>query len=189
MGSLLGEAPFIEDQDLIGVDDGAQAMAITIRVLDLTRSPMARCRCISFSGSSEAVASSRRTMGASFKMARAMDILLLFTPGQGGAPFSHHGIVSVIKLLNKFMAPRHFGGGLHLLPGGVLFAHADIVKNRILEKVDILKHHADHGVEVFGLHLPEIHPPMVMEPESTSQKRETRLVIVVFPLPEGPPGL
>ena len=60
--------------------------AITITVRPAIRGLMARCTSTSFSGSSEAVASSRSTTGGSFNIARAMEMRCFSPPDKVQPP-------------------------------------------------------------------------------------------------------
>ena len=65
--------------------------AMTSTVLPTSSRESACCTADSFSTSSEAVASSRSTMGASFRMARAMEMRWR-SPPESRAPFSPMGV-------------------------------------------------------------------------------------------------
>ena len=61
--------------------------AMTSTVLPASSLDNARCTCVSFSTSSEAVASSSSNTGASFRMARAMEMRCR-SPPDSRPPFS-----------------------------------------------------------------------------------------------------
>ena len=65
--------------------------AITSTVLPARSRESAVCTCVSFSTSNEAVASSSSTMGASFRMARAMEMRWR-SPPERRLPFSPMGV-------------------------------------------------------------------------------------------------
>ena len=113
--------------------------AMTITVLPAQRAPTALWMSVSFSGSSEAVASSRRTTGASFKRARAMERRWRSPPDRA-APFSP-SIVSNPwgKPLDEFHAVRRLRRLGHLFVRSSLATDPDVVRDRVVEKDHVLE--------------------------------------------------
>ena len=113
------------------------AMAMTVR--PLISVPMAFCISTSFSGSSEAVASSSKMICASFSIARAMDIRCFSPPESVPLRQAHYEIV----------ATGFLGGSDDFFIHCIGFTEADIVAYRILKQTDILKNHRDVAHQAF----------------------------------------
>ena len=115
----------------------------TITVLPAQRVPTALWMSVSFSGSSEAVASSRSTTGASFRRARAMERRWR-SPPERAAPFSPSivpnpwGSLSMNSM--QCGRPRRFR---HFLISCSLAADSDVVRDRVVEKDHVLKDYGD----------------------------------------------
>jgi len=85
MCAFLRDAAAVDHKDLICVADRLEAVCDQDDGLFLVRASMAAVSSVSFSGSTLAVASSRMMTGASFKMARAME-MRCFSPPDRLAP-------------------------------------------------------------------------------------------------------
>ena len=68
---------------------------------------------------------------------------LFFTAGNGGAALANHRIIPIGKGTDKVVAAGFFSGSLHFRHGGIGFSKPDIVSNCVVEKINVLKHHAE----------------------------------------------
>ena len=80
MSAALDDMSVVQYKDLIGVADGFQTVGNHDDGLVMGQCSIARCNSSSFSGSTLLVASSKMMIGASFSMARAMEIRCFSPP-------------------------------------------------------------------------------------------------------------
>ena len=125
-------------------------------VLFRISSSMAFWSLSSFSGSTFAVASSKIMMGASFKMALAMENPLFFSSGESGASFPDHGVIAFRKGFNEIMAAGLLRRGHHFLVGSLWPPEFDVVLDGVGKEIHILKDHADLVHQRFQSVLPYV---------------------------------
>ncbi len=111
-------------------------------VLSWISLPMASWIRVSFSGSREAVASSRKALPLPAR--------------QGLAVFSDHRVVPLGKLLDEFLAAGRAGSGHNLRPCGIFFPDFNVVVNGVIEQHHILKNDGKIGEQGFRLDAADI---------------------------------
>ena len=122
---------------------------MVIMVLPFVSSEIACWIRCSFSGSMLAVASSRMTMSASLRMARAMEMRCFSPPERvppPPSPMRHDEVV----------AAGLFGGSDHLILRGVGPAEENVGADGVVEQIHILEHHGDIGKQTVAGELTQI---------------------------------
>ena len=85
------------------------------------------------SGSMLAVASSKITIGAFFRIARAIEILCFSPPEREDPPSPYHGVISFGISWNKLMTAGCFCGSNNFIFRSIRFAKTDVIR-KILHK-------------------------------------------------------
>ncbi len=157
---------------------------MTSSVLPFVSAAMLRWILSSFSGSVNAVASSRITMGAFLSIMRAM-AMRCFSPPERRLPASPAGVspCGSFSMNSSHCAapPRP-----DLLVRRARIAEADVFKQRTVEEEIILRNKADVFRELRERHILTFTPPTVISPELTSQNRAMSFATVDLPPPDGP---
>ena len=160
--------------------------AMTSTVFPFIRWEMAFWISTSFSGSREAVASSSKIIGASFKRARAMEIRWR-SPPESVEPFSPKIVLypSGNRCTNAsqqaaLAAAKTCSSVASIFPILILFQTVSLNKVTSWNTKDI------YPMRYSGSRVFTSTPPMVTVPLFTSQKRAINRDIVLLPLPEGP---
>ena len=68
---------------------------------------------------------------------------LLFSAGEVGAAFSHHGVVPLGQRHDKVMAAGRFSCSDHILLGSIRTAKTDVIADGVVEQIHILKYHSN----------------------------------------------
>lgn len=113
--------------------------AMTITVLPAQRVPTALWMSVSFSGSSEAVASSRRITGGVFQEGARDGEALALPSGKSGAVLAQHRVEPLGKPLDELHAVRRPRRFRHFFINRSLATDSDVVCNRVVEKDHVLE--------------------------------------------------
>ena len=100
---------------------------------------MASCSLSSFSGSTFAVASSKMIIGASLRMALAMEIRCFRLRTEWPPTLADHGIITLGKGTDKLIAAGFFRRFYYFLVGSLRTTKLDVAFNGIGKEVYLLK--------------------------------------------------
>ena len=78
-------------------------------------------------------------MGASLRIALAMDILCFSPPERVEPPSAYHRVIAIFERGYKLVAAGLFAGFDNLFLRCALFSESDVVENGIVKKIHILK--------------------------------------------------
>lgn len=156
VGALLGDAPVLHHQDLVGIlhsgqtvrdgDEGLAAGQLGERLLD----EVLVLRVDAGSGLVQ------NDDGRVLQDSPCNGDALLLAAGQGAAALAHHGVVAVRQLHDEVVAAGFLCRRDHLVLRGVRSAEQDVGADGVMEQIHVLEHHGDVGEQAVAGELPEV---------------------------------